>query len=247
MGPSVTGKNRIPRRRNSRSQSRKCSPARSWIVRRPFGRLSGASMGTRSGRACCIVFRMSLSLNATDVCACEPRRRHRPVGRRGEPARSIPSTTNGLRCDATKVACPVLLLSLVLGAMTYLQTVAAGIFEKDGVVTGFPGLWNFISGSFDVPRSRTNNNLSQLIDLAGAVSPKRNAALVGHMLRRLGNAEKLRDAVSVVRLKLQPTLDSGVASEAECGQERFVERSCLGKAAHSEVNVVVVSAHGEMA
>src|SRR2546425_8923764 len=28
--------------------------------------------------------RMSLSLNATDVCACEPRRRHRPVGRSEE-------------------------------------------------------------------------------------------------------------------------------------------------------------------
>src|SRR2546427_4417201 len=190
---------------------------------------------------------MSSSLNATCVGGREPRRRHRPVGRRGEPARSIPSTTNGLRFDATKVACPVLLLSLVLGAMTYLQTVAAGIFEKDGVVTGFPGLGNFISWSFDVPRSRTGGNLSQPINLAGAVSPERNATLVGHMLRRLGNAEKLRDAVSVVRLKLQPTLDSDVTPKAECGQEHFVKRSCLGKAAHSEVNVIVVSAHGEMA
>jgi hypothetical protein len=97
MGPSVTGKNRIPRRRSSRSQSRKCPPRRSAIVRRPLGRLSGASMGTRSGRVCRTSFSMSSSLNATRVCALNPRRKHRPVGRRGEPARSIPRTTNGLR------------------------------------------------------------------------------------------------------------------------------------------------------
>src|SRR2546426_1889454 len=190
---------------------------------------------------------MSSSLNAMDVFAWKPHRRHIPVGRRGDPARSIPSTTNGLRCDATKVACPVLLLSLVLGAMTYLQTVAAGIFEKDGVVIGFPGLGNFMRGSFDVPRSRTSSNLSQPINLADAVSPESDAAFVRTVLGRLSDAEKLGDAVSVVRLKLQPTLDSDVAPKAECRQERFVERSCLGKAAHSEVNVVIASRHGEMA
>src|SRR3989442_9795950 len=145
---------------------------------------------------------MSSSLNATCVCAREPRRRHRPVGRRGEPARSIPSTTNGLRFDATKVACPVLLLSLVLGAMTYLQTVAAGIFEKDGVVTGFPGLGNFMSRSFDVPPSRTSRNLNKLIDLAGTVRPERNAALIRTVLGRLGNAEKLGGAICAGDLKL---------------------------------------------
>jgi len=131
--------------------------------------------------------------------------------------------------------------------VTNLKAISTRILEKNGVVTGFPGLWNFISGSFDVPRSRTNSNLSQLINLAGAVRPEHNAALVGHMPRRLGNAEELRDAVSVVRLKLQPPLDSDVTPKAECGQEHFVKRSCLGKAAHSEVNVIVVSAHGEMA
>src|SRR5437879_9751134 len=59
--------------------------------------------------------------------------------------------------------------SLVLGAMTYLKMVATGIFEKDGVVTGLSRLGNFMSGSFDVPSSRADGNLSQLIDLAGAV------------------------------------------------------------------------------
>src|SRR5438093_6215465 len=142
---------------------------------------------------------------------------------------------------------PILFFALSSRSVTNLKAITARILEKDGVVSGFPGLGNFISWSFDVPRSRTGGNLSQLIDLADAVRPERNAALVGHMLRRLGNAEKLRDAVSVVRLKLQPTLDSDVTPKAERRQEHLVERSCLGKAAHSEVNVIVVSAHGEMA
>src|SRR5438128_11131031 len=129
--------------------------------------------------------------------------------------------------------------SLVLGSVTNLKAISTRILEKDGVVTGFPGLGNFMSGSFDVPRSRTNSNLSQLINLAGAVRPERNAALVGHMLRRLGNAEKLRDAVSLVRLKLQPPFNSDVTRETKCRQERFVKRSCLGKAAHSQVNVII--------
>src|SRR6267143_2544719 len=73
--------------------------------------------------------------------------------------------------------------SLVLGAMTYLKTISTRILEKNGVVTGFPGLGNFMSGSFDIPRSRTGSNLSQPINLAGAVCPERDAALVGHMLR----------------------------------------------------------------
>src|SRR5437899_5598068 len=64
--------------------------------------------------------------------------------------------------------------SLVLGAMTYLKMVATGIFEKNGVVTGFPGLGNFMSGAVDVPRSSTGGDLSQPINLADTVGPKRN-------------------------------------------------------------------------
>src|SRR5207247_7967713 len=45
-----------------------------------------------------------------------------------------------------KVACPLFAAALVLGAMTYLKMVATGIFEEDGVVTGFPWLGNFMSG-----------------------------------------------------------------------------------------------------
>src|SRR2546426_12708449 len=113
--------------------------------------------------------------------------------------------------------------------MTYLQTVAAGIFEKDSVVTGLPRLGNFMSGAVDVPRSSTSSNLSQPINLAGAVRPERDAALVGDVLRRLCDAEKLGSAVDAGALELQPPLDSDVASEPKCGQERLVERSCLQK------------------
>jgi hypothetical protein len=99
IGPRVMGKNRIPRRCNSRSQSRKCSPERSWIVFRPLGQLRGASIGTRSGCAWFIERSISSSLNATCVCTPMPRRTHTPVGRRGDPARSMPTTTNAFRFD----------------------------------------------------------------------------------------------------------------------------------------------------
>ena len=131
--------------------------------------------------------------------------------------------------------------------MTYLKTISARILEKDGVVTGLSRLGNFMSGAVDVPRSSTGGDLSQLINLADGVGPECDAAFVRTVLGRLSDAEKLRDAVSVVRLKLQPPLDPDVASEPKRGQERFVKRSCLGKAAHPEINVIVASRHGEMA
>jgi len=86
--------------------------------------------------------------------------------------------------------------------MTYLKMVATGIFEKDGVVTGFPGLGNFMSGSFDVPRSRTSSNLSQPINLADAVSPESDAAFVRTVLGRLSDAEKLGGAICAGSFKL---------------------------------------------
>src|SRR6266849_5030737 len=81
--------------------------------------------------------------------------------------------------------------SSVLGSVTYLKAISTRVLEKNGVVTGFPWLGNFMSGSFDVPSSRADGNLSQLINLADAASPESDAAFVGHMLRRLSNAEKL--------------------------------------------------------
>jgi len=131
--------------------------------------------------------------------------------------------------------------------MTNFEAVSTRILEKNGVVTGFPRLGNFMSGSFDVPRSRTSSNLSQLVNLADAVRPESDAAFVRTVLGRLSDAEKLGSAVIAGALELQPPLDSDVASEPKCGQERLVEPSCLGKAAHSEVNVIVASRHGKMA
>ncbi len=59
-----------------------------------------------------------------------------------------------------------------------------------------------MSGSFDVPRSRTDGDLSQLVNLADTVSPKRDPALVGDVLRRFCYAEKLRGAIRAGSLKL---------------------------------------------
>src|SRR2546427_12190878 len=75
-----------------------------------------------------------------------------------------------------KLPVPFLLPALVLGAITYLKTISAGILEEDSVVTGLPRLGNFMSGAVDVPRSCASSNLSQPINLADAVSPESNAA-----------------------------------------------------------------------
>src|SRR5437899_12837482 len=96
-----------------------------------------------------------------------------------------------------------------------------------------------MSGAVDVPRSSTSSNLSQPINLAGAARPERDAALVGDVLRGFCDAEKLGSDVVAGALELQPPLDSDVASEPKCGQERLVEQSRLGKAAYPEVDVMV--------
>src|SRR5580658_4775051 len=61
------GKNRIRRRSNSRSHSRRCGPERSSIVVRPRGRDNGASMMINAGRAVWTKARMSSSVYATDA------------------------------------------------------------------------------------------------------------------------------------------------------------------------------------
>src|SRR5436309_11585332 len=81
-----------------------------------------------------------------------------------------------LRQRSTKSTPTLFSSSSVLGSVTYLKTVPTRILEEDGVVTSFPRLGNFMSGSFDVPRSRTDSNLSQVINLADAVHPERDAA-----------------------------------------------------------------------
>ena len=93
MGPRVSGKNRIPRRRSSRSHSRKWGPERSSIVARPLGSERGASIRTRAGRTSETAVKISRSECSTDVRADrEPVRMQQPVFLTGEPARSRPIT-----------------------------------------------------------------------------------------------------------------------------------------------------------
>src|SRR6266705_5037914 len=92
--------------------------------------------------------------------------------------------------------------SLVLGSVTYLETISARILEKDGIVTGLPRLGNFMSRSFDVPSSRADGNLSQLVNLADTVSPESDAAFVRTVLGRLSDAEKLGGAICAGSFKL---------------------------------------------
>src|SRR5436309_4581252 len=89
---------------------------------------------------------------------------------------------------------PILFFPLSSCSVTNLKAISTRILEEDGVVTSFPGLGNFITGAFHVPRSRTGGNLSQLIDLVGAVGPEGDAAFVRTVLGRLSDAKKLRDA-----------------------------------------------------
>ncbi len=91
MGPSVIGKNRIPSRRSSRSAERRWGPDRSSIVRRPFGRESGASMLTTSGRAARVAATISASewRAATRTRGPRPRKQN-PVVRAGLPGEVEP-------------------------------------------------------------------------------------------------------------------------------------------------------------
>ena len=72
------------------------------------------------------------------------------------------------------------------GAIADFQTIAAEILEKDGIVP-MPFI---VSRAFDVPSSRPDDNFGQPIDLAGTIRPEGDPALVGDMLRRLGDTKK---------------------------------------------------------
>src|SRR6266852_2567332 len=116
-----------------------------------------------------------------------------PIGSSSKPDQILWQHSH--KSTPTPIFCSPIFCSLVLGSVTYLKAISTRVLEKNGVVTGFPRLGNFMSGSFDVPSSRADGNLSQLINLADAASPESDAAFVGHMLRRLSNAEKLGIAV----------------------------------------------------
>jgi hypothetical protein len=94
MGPSVIGKNRMPRRRNSSSDARKwVVPAQAQVSRkqhRPAGNANGASMAMSWGVAVSTVAKMSSSPNRCPTLTRRPLSTQNPVGRRGEPAKSRP-------------------------------------------------------------------------------------------------------------------------------------------------------------
>jgi hypothetical protein len=70
------------------------------------------------------------------------------------------------------------------------QTVAAGVFEKDGVVS-----FIFPPRTFDVSRTSAGGDPSQAIDFRGAFRPERDSALVRHVTGRFGDAEKCSRSV----------------------------------------------------
>jgi hypothetical protein len=122
--------------------------------------------------------------------------------------------------------------------VTNLKMITAGILKEDGVVMRV-----FVGWSLHISRAGLNGDRSQPINLADTVSPKRDPALVGDMLRRLRHPNKLWHAIGSSRLILQPPLNLGIAREAERGQEHLIKRPRLGEAAHSEINVIEATSH----
>src|SRR5438445_11211414 len=118
-----------------------------------------------------------------------------PIGSSSKPDQILRQRSP--RSTPTPIFC-----SLVLGAVTDLKAISTRVLEKDGVVTGFTALGNFMRGSCNVPSSRTSSNLSQPINLADAVSPESDAAFVRTVLGRLSDAEKLGGVICAGSFKL---------------------------------------------
>jgi hypothetical protein len=125
------------------------------------------------------------------------------------------------------------------GSVADFQTIAAGILEKDSVVAR-PFM---VPKAVDIPSSRSDEDLSLPVDLAGAFCPEGDPAFVGGVLRRLSDAKKLSLATRSGRFKLQPALDTDVLCESLRRQECFVEGARLGQTAHPQVNVIVPPPH----
>jgi hypothetical protein len=100
-----------------------------------------------------------------------------------------------------------------------------------------------VSRAFDVPSSRPDDNFGQPIDLAGTIRPEGDPALVGDMLRRLGDTKKLRGTVRSDSFELQPAFDPDIACESQCRQYRLVEWSRFSQTVYSQVNVIVSTPH----
>ena len=82
---------------------------------------------------------------------------------------------------------------------------------------------SLVSRALNVASTSLHDNLSQPVDLGDARCPKRNPALIRHMTGRLCNAEEFGDAIFTGALKLNPTLNLGVALETQRGQQSFVK------------------------
>src|SRR5262249_3053602 len=87
-------------------------------------------------------------------------------------------------------------------SVTDFQAIPAGILEKNGVINGFPGLGSFVRGAFDAPGSGADSDRRQPIHRTDAVRPKRDPTLVGTVVRRLCDAEKLGRAILSFGLEL---------------------------------------------
>jgi hypothetical protein len=128
-------------------------------------------------------------------------------------------------------------------AMAYLKSIATGVFEEEGIISG-----SFvIVRPFYVAGPRVPDYFSQPVHLCRAFGPKRNPAGIGLMRGCFGDSEKFSRAIGFNGFKLQPACNLGAACEAECGQQSFVERPCLGQATHAQINVIVSSCHRRVA
>ena len=88
----------------------------------------------------------------------------------------------------------------IFGAMADFQTIATEVLKKDGIVP-MPFI---VSGTFDVPSSCPDDDLSQPIDLSGTLRPEGDSALVGDMPRRLSDTKKLSGTIRSGSFVLQP-------------------------------------------
>ena len=98
-----------------------------------------------------------------------------------------------------------------MGAITYLQSVSAGILEEDCIVTSL-----VLHRPFNIASTGLPSDFCQPVNLARAFRPKGNPVLIGNMTARFGYTEELGD-VGVRCLELQPAFDTDVASEAQSG------------------------------
>jgi hypothetical protein len=123
--------------------------------------------------------------------------------------------------------------------MTDFQTIAAVILEKHGIVA----MDFIISRAFNVPGSRSHDNLSQSINLSVTLCPEGDPALIGDMSRRFGDTKKLGGPVRSGRFVRQPAFDPDAACEPHRRKDGFVEGASFGQTGHSEINVIVSPRH----